>query len=182
MRKIISMLLIVLVFTIVGCSNTDSNQNDSKIEESSAIGYGVSSDSGNWNIRIKSVSEVSEVPKKDGGQFIADGKFINILIEISNISKNPISYSLTEFKLKDKLTDKTYSIEDIGYNVAHELISEEKFYKNNDEYITIMDDVNPDKSKIACISFEVSKELNIENLVLINKNKGSNGEVEFLLR
>ena len=46
-----------------------------------------------------------------------------------------------------------------------------------------MDDVNPDKSKIACISFEVSKDLKLDNLVLINKNDGSTDEgVQFKLK
>ena len=102
---------------------------------------------------------------------------------MKNISQNPVSYSLTDFKLKDISTGKTYVIEDIGYEVAHELISEEKFYKGNDEYITIMDDVNPDKSKIACISFEVNEYLQLDNLVLVNKNNGNAGEgVQFKLK
>lgn len=187
MKKIVSFLLTVLMITsFVGCSSTKISTNEDGIEqekkEENYIAYGDSADSGDWNIKIKEVSEVSEVDKKDGGKFTADGKFINILLEMKNISQNPISYSITDFKLKDISTGNAYAIEDIGYEVAHELISEEKFYKDNDDYITVMDDVNPDKSKIACISFEVSEDLQLDNLVLINKSYRNNDEgVQFKL-
>ena len=188
MKKITSILLVVLMMsTLVACGKTNVPVSEEEIrqeeKEDNYIVYGDSADSGYWNIRIRDVSEVSEVNEKDGEKFTTDGKFINILLDMKNISKEPISYSITDFKLKDISTDKTYIIEDIGYEVAHALIAEEKFYKDNDEYITIMDDVNPDKSKIACISFEVSKDLQLDNLVLINKNDGSTDKgVQFKLK
>ncbi|MDM8313108.1 MULTISPECIES: DUF4352 domain-containing protein [Clostridium] len=188
MKRIVRILLVGLMMsTLVACGNANIPVNEEGIKqekkEDNYIAYGDSADSGNWNIKIRDVSEVSEVDKKDGGKFTADGKFINTLLDMKNISQNPVSYSLTDFKLKDISTGKTYVIEDIGYEVAHELISEEKFYKGNDEYITIMDDVNPDKSKIACISFEVNEYLQLDNLVLVNKNNGNAGEgVQFKLK
>ncbi|AUM96154.1 MULTISPECIES: DUF4352 domain-containing protein [Clostridium] len=187
MKKIISILLAGLtMITLFGCANkeTSTKQNSKNVkEEINYVAYGNGENSGNWNIKINNVCQVNEVAKKDGGKFTADGKFINILLDMKNISKNPVSYSLTDFKLKDISTGKIYSIEDVGYEVAQELISEEKFYKKNEKYITIMDKVNPDKAKIACISFDVSKDIKLDNLVLINKNEGSDSKtVQFKLK
>lgn len=197
MKKIISILLVgALSVSLVGCGgkkqesvkepqkqSTEQKQ-ESKSKEIEAVNYGESSDSENWNIKIKDVQEVSEVTKKEDGEesFKTEGKFVNILLEMKNISKEPISYSLTDFQIKDVITGKVYSIEDIGYDVAHELISEEKFYKENNDYITIMDEVNPDSTKITWITFDIPKEIKLDNSILINKGTDSNKEVYFKLK
>ena len=66
--------------TLVACGNANIPVNEEGIKqekkEDNYIAYGDSADSGNWNIKIRDVSEVSEVDKKDGGKFTADGKFI----------------------------------------------------------------------------------------------------------
>ena len=194
MKKFLSILLCtIMIGSLVGCGNksnansgsSENNQKEeSKNNEIVSVNYGDSADSGNWNIKIKDVKEISEVAKKEEGEepFKTEGRFINILLEMKNISQEPISYSITDFKIKDETTGKMYAIEDIGYEVAHELISEEKFYKDNNEYITIMDDVNPDSLKITWITFDLPKDIKLDNLLLINKSIDSNKEVYFKLK
>jgi predicted small lipoprotein YifL len=200
MKKILSLILsIMLVGSLVGCGNKNDTTNgnvennkkeeikkeETKSKEIVGINYGESADSGNWNIKINNVEETQEVPKKEKDEepFKTEGKFINISLQMKNISQEPISYSITDFKIKDESTGKIYAIEDIGYEVAHELISEEKLYNNNNDYITIMDSVNPDSVKTTWITFDLSKDINLDNLLLVNKSMDStSNEVYFKLK
>lgn len=188
MKRFLSILIaMVMVFALAGCGggnqtpNGDVTKNDA--ETLDAVNIGESVDSGYWNIKIESVEELNEIKGHNEDDLVkANGKFIAILGDMKNISNEPLSYSLYEFKLMDLKTEKVYTVQDNGVESSIKYISEEKFYNKNPDYITINDSVNPDDTKIGCIVFDINPELDIKNLVLLNENDGSEeGTVQFKL-
>ena len=194
MKKILSLLLgIILVGSLVGCGNKNDTANgnvennkkeETRSKEVVGINYGESADSGNWNIKINNLEETQEIKgheEKDNVK--TEEKFIAILMDLKNISNDPQSYSLTEFKLYDTTTNKVYSIQDNGVRTSITYVSEERSYKKNNKYITLNDDVNPDETKIGCVVFDVDSDLNLDNLLLVNKSIDStSNEVYFKLK
>ncbi len=195
MKKFLSILLCgIMILGLVGCgkanNNNDSSSNskniqneESKNKEIESVNYGEYANSGNWNIKINNVEETQEIKGHEESENIkTEEKFIVVLMDLKNISNNPQSYSLTEFKLYDTSTDKTYEIQDNGVRTSITYISEEKYYNENNKYVTLNDTINPDETKIGCVVFDVSSDLDVENLLLVNKSIDSNKEVHFNLK
>lgn len=192
MKKFLSLLLCgVMILGLVGCgkgntnsNNSEKNQNEeTKSKEIEAVNYGEYADSGNWNIKINNVEETQEIKGHEESENIkTEEKFIAILMDLKNTSNDPQSYSLTEFKLYDTSTNKSYEIQDNGVRTSITYISEEKYYNENNKYVTLNDTINPDETKIGCVVFDISNDLNIENLLLINKSIDSNKEVYLKLK
>ena len=183
MKRLLSLLVVlVLIVGLIGCGAKADNSKSVNAEKkqevvSEAITLGESGDSGNWKIKIKQVEEMEKITgHTSDDDVIAADKFIVVLMDMTNISKEPISYSLLDFKLKDTTSGKTYAIQDNGVEASIERVSEEKYYKKNQDYITLNDSVNPDDTKIGCVVFDVSKDLNLDNLVLSNENDGNAGK------
>lgn len=94
-------------------------------------------------------------------------------MDLKNISKDPKSYSHHDFRLYDLKNDKYYAVQDNVVRASQNMIAEEKYYKQNTKYITIMDNVNPDDTKIGSIAFDVNDSVDINNLALAYKEGNS---------
>lgn len=129
---------------------------------------------GNWNIKILEVKETNVV---QGGNSSSNkttkDKFVVIKLQMENISKQPVQYSAKEFMLGN-MKDKTqYTVNDVAFSAMGAANNNESIYKRNSDFVGVYTDVNPNTSKQTYIVFEVPKDMNISDGVLINANGGA---------
>ena len=136
-----------------------------------ATKIGSEATSGSWSIKILEAKEATVVKGGDSSDNkTTKEKFIVLKLQMKNITTAPVQYAPTEFMLGD-IKSKSQ------YNTAFEAIqtanSNEIIYKENSEFISVYDEVNPNMPKQTYIIFEVPKTFNIADGVLINANSGA---------
>lgn len=156
--------------------NKKTNDSDKKEKVYKAGEEGAS---GNWNIKVLEANETDTVQGGDSSDNkTTKEKFIVLKLQMNNISKNPAQYSEREFKLENT-KDKTQ------YNTAFEAMqtanSKEKIYNENNNFIGAYDDTNPNTPKQTYIIFEVPKNTNVSDCILMNKN-GTGDTTKFNLK
>lgn len=163
--------------------DTKQQSNDSnKKEDTKMYKFGEEGTSGNWNIKVLEVNETDTVQGGNSSDNkTTKEKFIVIKLQMKNIAKQPVQYSPKEFMLGNMKDKSQYNINDSAFNAMGAANSKEKIYNNNDGHMGVYDDVNPNTSKQTYIVFEVSKDFNIADCILINKN-GSGDTTGFYLK
>lgn len=129
---------------------------------------------GNWNIKALEVKETDTV---EGGNSshnkTTKDKFIVIKLQMKNVSKQPVQYSPREFMLGN-IKDKTqYTINDTAFEAMSSANGKETIFNRNSDFIGVYTDVNPNTTKQTYVVFEVPKDMNIPDSVLINANGGA---------
>lgn len=158
-----------------------SNDNNKK-EDTKIYKIGEEGASGNWNIKVLEVNETDTVQAGNSSDNkTTKEKFIVIKLQMKNISKQPVEYSSKEFMLGNMKDKSQYDINDSAFKAMGAANSREKIYNNNGEFIGVYDDVNPNTTKQTYIVFETSKDFNIADCVLLNKN-GSGDATGFYLK
>jgi hypothetical protein len=147
-----------------------SEQSESK-DESKVYKAGEEGLSGNWNIKVLDVNETNIIQAgNSSNNKTTKEKFIVLKIQMENISKQPVQYSPDEFKLGSMEDQSQYNVDFDAMMTANH---KETIYNKNSEFIGVYDDVNPNTYKKTYIVFEVPKDMNISDGVLINANGGA---------
>lgn len=136
--------------------------------ETKAFEVDIGGDSGNWNMKVLDAKEDTMVKGGESSDNKSTKeKFIIVKLQMKNITKSAVQYSTGEFKLGDMKSKSQY---DVNLDALQAANSNEKIYKDNGEFIGVYDDVNPNMSKQTYIIFEVPKDFNIADGVLMNQN------------
>ena len=137
-------------------------------EETKAFEVATGGDSGNWNMKVLDAKEDTIVKGGESSDNKSTKeKFIIVKLQMKNITKSAVQYSPGEFKLGDMKSKSQY---DVNLDALQAANSNEKIYKENGEFIGVYDDTNPNMSKQTYIIFEVPKDFNIADGVLMNQN------------
>ena len=151
----------------------ESTKKEQPKQEPKIIDVGTVQKSGDWDIKVLESKESSEINTgNSGGSIKTTDKFIIVKLELKNMSNAKVEYSYDNFTL---LHSNKSSYES-HMDSASKLNSDEKIYKKNNSFIGVYDDVNPGTTKNTYISFEVPKDLSIEDFILVN-NKSLNDEL-----
>ncbi|CAM3004816.1 DUF4352 domain-containing protein [Hathewaya histolytica] len=154
-------------------SNTKDN-NQEKNNETKISKLGEEGKSGKWNMKVLEVKETNTVQGGNSSDNkTTKDKFIVVKLQIKNISKEPIQYSEREFMLGNMKDKAQYNINDIAFDAMQSANSKESIYKKNSEFIGVYKDVNPNTTKQTYLVFEVPKDMNISDSVLLNSNSES---------
>jgi hypothetical protein len=149
----------------------DSSTTGSKKDEEKIYKAGEEGTSGNWNIKLLEVNEATTIQAGNSSDNKTTAqKYIVAKLQMTNISKQPVQYSLNEFILGNMKDKSQYKANLDATGVAN---SKETIYNKNDGFIGVYTDVNPNTSKQTYIVFEVPKDMNVTNFVLINANGGA---------
>ncbi|MBU3195643.1 DUF4352 domain-containing protein [Clostridium algidicarnis] len=150
---------------------TKVEKQEEKKPEQKTYKIGEEGTSGNWNIKVLEVKEANTV---QGGSSsdnrTTNEKFIIVKLEMKNTSKQPIQYSSREFMLGNIKDKSQYTINDTAFNAMGSANSNETIYKKNSDFVGVYTDVNPNTTKQTYIVFEVPKDMNISDSVLISAN------------
>lgn len=124
-------------------------------------------DSGNWNMKVLNVKEDTIVKGGNSSDNkTTKQKFIIIKLQLKNITTSPVQYAADEFKLSDNKTKNEFNS---AFDAMQSANGNETIYKSNNEFVGVYDDVNPNTPKLTYIIFEVPKNFNIADGVLMNK-------------
>ncbi len=91
-------------------------------------------------------------------------------MQLKNITTAPVQYANTEFMLDDAKTQNQYNV---SLEAGQSANGKETIYNENNEFVGVFDDVNPNIPKQTYIIFEVPKDFDIADGVLINRNSGA---------
>lgn len=164
-------------------TSTENKQTaQEKKEDAKIYKVGEEGASGNWSIKVLEVKETDTVQAGNSSDNITTSqKFVVVKLQMKNISKQPAQYSPKEFALGNTKDKSQYTINDNAFHAMGAANQNETIYNKNGEFIGVYDDINPNMTKQTYISFEVNKELNISDCVLMNKN-GSGEATGFYLK
>lgn len=159
-----------------------NTQSTSSNTEQKIYKLGEEGTSGNWSIKVLEVNETNTI---QGGNSSDDKttseKFIVVKLQMKNISKQPVQYSSKEFMLGSMKDKSQYTINDTAFSAMQSANGKETIYKQNNNFVGVYDDVNPNTTKQTYIVFEVPKDMNISDCVLMNAN-GSAKATGFYLK
>lgn len=154
-------------------STAGNNQasNGSKKEDKKIYKAGEEGKSGNWNVKVLDAQETTTIQGGDSSDNkTTSQKFIIIKLQMTNTSQSPIQYSPKEFELGNLKDKKQYQANMDAGETANQ---KETIYNKNSEFTGVYDDVNPNTPKQTYIVFEVPKDFNIADGILINANGNS---------
>ena len=188
-RLIIEIVCGVIIFAVgyfVGDASAVKRVNetvDSKVSQEASMAQTASSRpkekmykigeegaSGNLVMKILGVQETNTVEGGDSSQTkTTDQKYIVVKLQLTNKSQTAIQYSYDDFVLGDSKTKTQYKANTDAGAAAN---NKETIYKENNEFVGENDDINPNTPKQTYIAFEVPKDFNLQNAVLINTKNG----------
>ena len=188
-RLIIEIVCGVIIFAVgyfVGDASAVKRVNeivDSKVSQEASMAQTASSRpkekmykigeegaSGNLVMKILGVQETNTVEGGDSSQTkTTDQKYIVVKLQLTNKSQAAIQYSDEDFVLGDSKTKTQYKANTDAGAAAN---NKETIYKENNEFVGENDDINPNTPKQTYIAFEVPKDFNLQNAVLINTKNG----------
>lgn len=126
--------------------------------------------SGNLVMKILGVQETNTVEGGDSSQAkTTTQKYIVVKLQLTNKAQAAIQYSYDDFVLGDSKTKTQYKANTDAGAAAN---NKETIYKENNEFVGELDGINPNTPKQTYIVFEVPKDFNLQNAVLINTKNG----------
>jgi len=133
---------------------------------------GEEGNSGNWDITVLDTSETDNVKSGDSAynKVTTQGKFVVITLQMKNIAGYTSKYNSREFLLRDPHCEAVYNINNVSFHAMAAANGNEKMYKENSSFICVNDEVGAGTTKKTYIIFEVPKETNIDDYILINRN------------
>lgn len=148
-------------------SETSTSQSNTKAKEEQKIyKLGEEGQSGNWKIKILDVQEATTIQSGDGSDNkTTQQKFIVLKLQMTNISQAAVQYSDNEFALENMKDKKQYQLDGNASLTATQV---ETNYKNNSNFFLSINSVNPNTPKDTYLVFEVPKDFNMANGILIH--------------
>ena len=188
-RLIIEIVCGIIIFVVgyfVGDASTVKRVNetvDSKVSQEASMAQTASSRpkekmykigeegaSGNLVMKILGVQETNTVEGGDSSQAkTTTQKYIVVKLQLTNKAQAAIQYSYDDFVLGDSKTKTQYKANTDAGAAAN---NKEAIYKENNEFVGELDDINPNTPKQTYIVFEVPKDFSLQNAVLINTKNG----------
>lgn len=149
---------------------TESQENKTK---SKVCKKGEESSCGDFNLKILDANETTTVEagnKSDNKT--TNEKFIVCKVSIKNISKQPKQYKSTDFILGNMKDKAQYTINDAAFSAMSSANGKETIYNKNNNFVGVYKDINPNTTKQTYLIFEVPKDFNISDGVLISGGSG----------
>ncbi|KEH90623.1 DUF4352 domain-containing protein [Clostridium botulinum] len=149
---------------------TESQENKTK---SKICKKGEESSCGDFNLKILDANETTTVEagnKSDNKT--TNEKFIVCKVSIKNISKQPKQYKSTDFILGNMKDKAQYTINDAAFSAMSSANGKETIYNKNNNFVGVYKDINPNTTKQTYLIFEVPKDFNISDGVLISGGSG----------
>ncbi|WP_243124531.1 DUF4352 domain-containing protein [Clostridium sp. AWRP] len=148
-------------------TSTSSKPTKPKEEQKQKIyKLGEEGTSGNWGIKVLDVQELTTIQGGDSSDNrTTQQKFIMVKLQLNNKSQAAAQYSNEEFILDDTKTKAQYKSSMEAGETANQ---KETIYNKNSEFVGINEDVNPNTPKQTYVVFEVPKDFNMENGILIH--------------
>jgi len=126
--------------------------------------------SGNLVMKVLGVQETNTIEGGDSSQTkTTTQKYIVVKLQLTNKAQAAIQYSYDDFVLGDSKTKTQYKANTDAGAAAN---NKETIYKENNEFVGELDDINPNTPKQTYIVFHVPKDFNLQNAVLINTKNG----------
>ena len=151
---------------------TTSNQED-KPDSSKEKVYklGEEGKSGNWSIKVLDAKEATTIEGGDSSDNkTTSQKFIIVKLQMTDVAQTPQQYSTDNFMLGNVKTKKQYKPDMDAGGTANK---KETIYNNNSEFFDVYEDINPNTPKQTYIAFEVPKDINIADCIIMNSNNNS---------
>lgn len=144
--------------SVSNTSNTTEKNKKYKLGEEGKSGY--------WNIKILDTQETTTIQAGDSsGNKTTQQKFIVIKLQMNDIDTVPHQYSTNEFILANTKDKKQYNISLDALQAANQ---KETIYNQNGEFFGVYDDINPNIPKQTYVVFEVPKDFNLADGILIH--------------
>ena len=126
--------------------------------------------SGNLVMKVLGVQETNTIEGGDSSQTkTTTQKYIVVKLQLTNKAQAAIQYSYDDFVLGDSKTKTQYKANTDAGAAAN---NKETIYKENNEFVGELDDINPNTPKQTYIVFHVPKDFSLQNAVLINTKNG----------
>ena len=151
-------------------TSTQTAASDTKSDEQKIYKLGEEGASGNLVMKILGVQETNTIEGGDSSQTkTTTQKYIVVKLQLTNKAQAAIQYSYDDFVLGDSKTKTQYKANTDAGAAAN---NKETIYKENNEFVGELDDINPNTPKQTYIVFEVPKDFSLQNAVLINTKNG----------
>lgn len=149
-------------------SNTSNTSSTSEKDKQKIYKVGEEGASGNWSIKVLDVQEATTI---EGGSDnkTTQQKFIVIKLQMTNKGQSAAQYSSSDFLLGDINTKAKY---EMNMDAGQTANGKETIYNENGEFFGVYDNANPNMPKQTYIVFEVPKDFNLQNGVLMHGDNG----------
>jgi len=149
-------------------SQTSTSQSNTNSKEKQKIyKLGEEGTSGNWKIKILDTQEATTIQSGDGSDNkTTQQKFIVLKLQMTNISQAAVQYSDNEFTLINSKDKKQYQLNGDASLTATQV---ETIYKSNSNFFLAVDSINPNTPKETYVVFEVPKDFNVANGILVHE-------------
>lgn len=146
--------------------NSTSNSSSYSQNESKNYKFGEEGKSGNWNIKVLDSQEATTIQGGDNyNNKTTQQKFIIIKLQMTDIDSTLHQYSTNEFILRNAKNKKQYSASLEAMEAANQ---KETIYNKNSDFFGVYDDISPNTPKQTYVVFEVPKDFNIADGVLVH--------------
>lgn len=143
-----------------------STTQNTKKDDAKIYKLGEEGQSGSWKIKVLDVKETNTIQSGDGSENkTTQQKFIVLNLQMTNVSQAATQYEDNEFVLGNTKSKKQYQVDGDASLIATEV---ETNYKNNSNFFLAIDNLNPDTPKDTYLVFEVPKDFDVADGVLIH--------------
>lgn len=157
---------------VTNISNSISNSAFSSQKESKSYKFGEEGKSGDWNIKVLGSQDTTTIQAGDSyHNKTSKQKFIIIKLQMTNIDSTLHHYETNKFILENAKDKKQYSASLEAMEAANQ---KETVYNKNNKFFGVYDDINPNTPKQTYVVFEVPKDFNIVDGVLVYGSNNSN--------
>ncbi|WP_039222505.1 DUF4352 domain-containing protein [Clostridium novyi] len=192
-KRIVTIVLVIIAFIVgffVGDNSAvnrinNSNNNKQLTQEANSTSTqnqetkskvckkGNESTCGDFSLKILDSKETTtiEAGNKSDNKTTKE-KFIVCKVSLKNISKQPKQYRSTDFILGNMKDKSQYTINDAAFSAMSSANGKETIYNKNNNFVGVYKDINPNTSKQTYLVFEVPKDFNIADGVLISGGSG----------
>ncbi|OAA94082.1 DUF4352 domain-containing protein [Clostridium coskatii] len=147
-------------------STSQDNTEPKEEQKQKMYKLGEEGTSGNWSIKVLEAQEASTIQSGDGSDNkTTQQKFIIIKLQMTNISQAAVQYSDDEFALVNTKDKKQYEINGDDSLTANQV---ETIYRKNSNFFLGIDSLNPSTPKQTYLVFEVPKNFDLQNAVLVH--------------
>lgn len=152
-------------------TNDTTNSTSTKSKESKNYKFNEEGKSGNWNIKVLDSQETTTIQGGNSSDNkTTEQKFIVVKLQMTDVDSVPHQYSPTEFILGNAKDKKQYNT---AFEAMQTANGKETIYNQNNSFFGTYDDINPSTPKQTYIIFEVAKDFNIADGVLIHGTNDS---------
>lgn len=145
---------------------TTPNKNTAVKSDKTNYKFGEEGKSGSWNIKVLDAQEATTIQAGNSSDNkTTQQKFIVLKLQMTDIDNTPHQYSGNDFMLGNAKDKKQYQVAIEAMQAAN---GKETIYNQNSNFFGVYDDINPSTPKQTYIIFEVPKDFNVSDGVLVH--------------